>query len=147
MPTRLPLARKIVFIFKIPFLFTYLEMCFTYFMCMHESVYRVLYLMACRPSSTGFLPTRATEGCEQSRRCWKSKPDPLKEQPVSLLFNYVFLCVCVYGLCACMNAGDSGLQKRVLDPLELQLQAVVNCPTRVLRIEPRTSVKTIYALN
>lgn len=47
-------------------------------------------------------------------------------------FNYVYTCVSVYGL-ACVY--DRRVQKRALDLLDLQLQAVVSCLTRVLPLQ------------
>ena len=59
------------------------------------------------------------------------------------------LCVCF----ACMHVcrvryipGALRGQKRSLDPLELELQTVVNCQ-RVLGIKPRSSRRAVSALN
>lgn len=48
-----------------------------------------------------------------------------------LCFNYVYIYAC---LCLCVCSADRG-QKRVPDPLDLQLPAVLHCPVWVLGTE------------
>lgn len=43
--------------------------------------------------------------------------------------------------------GACGVRKRILDPLVLELQMVVNSPTWRLRSEPRFSASLVQALN
>lgn len=46
-----------------------------------------------------------------------------------------------------VSAGASGSQKRALNSLEMELQAVVNCPMWVVGTEFGTSIRKVFALN
>lgn len=73
----------------------------------------------------------------------------------NILFTYfeiasLWMCVHVYvNVCVCMCGGwdTEGDKKRVLDPLELELQAIVNCPVSVLGIELGSSPRAVRILN
>lgn len=54
--------------------------------------------------------------------------------------------VCVVGLCARLHVVACRVQKRTLDPLELELQAVAGCPARTLKTELGPSTKATPAL-
>jgi hypothetical protein len=57
------------------------------------------------------------------------------------------MCVCT---CMCMLAHECrtcGGERKVLDPMELELEVVVSCLMSVLGIESRSSGKAACALN
>lgn len=60
-----------------------------------------------------------------------------------LVIYLLFRCVCVP---ACLHVYHRG-QKRVLDPLELELRVLANWLMWVLGTEPRSSVRAASALN
>lgn len=53
----------------------------------------------------------------------------------------------IVGLCVCLHADAYRVQKRPLDPLELELQAAVGYPTRMLNTELGSSAKATCTLN
>lgn len=59
------------------------------------------------------------------------------QKKLKIFFNYVYVCVW-----ACMNAGVIGLQKRMLEPLELELLVVMSCLVWVM-VTKRVLWKTI----
>lgn len=61
----------------------------------------------------------------------------------SELKEKIFMYVCV---CVNMCMGAKGVQKRVMDPLELEVQALMSCPTWVLGIELWFSVRAASTL-
>lgn len=52
---------------------------------------------------------------------------------------YMRVCVC---MCGVLSVGAHQSQKRTSDPLELELQLVVNHPTWVLEVKPQSSTRT-----
>lgn len=60
------------------------------------------------------------------------------------VFNYVYIYASVYGYVH-VSADAYRIQKRA--PLELELKVVVSYLTQVLRIELRSLVRTVSALN
>lgn len=50
----------------------------------------------------------------------------------------MYVCTCL-SVCVHMSRRASGGQKRELDPLELELKAVVSCPKRVLETKSKSS--------
>lgn len=55
---------------------------------------------------------------------------------------YVYVCVSV-----CLYVGSHRGQKRVLDPMEQELQAVVNIPTWILGPKSQISARVVDAFN
>lgn len=63
-----------------------------------------------------------------------------------LAFSFKRYCFCLLSnLCMCMHmsACAFGVQKRVLESLELEIQAIMNCLTWVLGTELRTSARAV----
>lgn len=63
-----------------------------------------------------------------------------------LLFLFVCTCVCLCSLCDVCVGGTFSDQKKVLDPLELELQVIVSCLTWALGTKLGPSGRTASAL-
>jgi hypothetical protein len=55
-----------------------------------------------------------------------------------------FTCTCALCVCVCVCVCTIGIQKRVLDSLEVELQEVMSCRVWVLETELRFSARSIH---
>lgn len=59
----------------------------------------------------------------------------------------MFVCVCLCTASVCTHVSVCGGQKKMSDPLEVELHVVVSYLTWVLRTEPRFSERAVNTLN